>query len=62
MQSPRQLNALRFVHNKDPVQIVNTETEGKLKQIYYEVVLGTEPLRETARLELARLQGVCKIK
>jgi hypothetical protein len=47
------------VHNKDPVQIVDTKTEGKLKQIYYKVVIGTEPTRESARLESARWLGVC---
>lgn len=56
---PRQLTALRLVHNKDPVQIVDTKTEGKLKQIYYKVVIGTEPTRESARLESARRLGVC---
>ena len=59
MDLPRQLIALRLVHNKDPEQIVDTETEGRLKQIYYKVVIGTEPARESARLELARRQGVC---
>lgn len=59
VQFPQQLDALRFIHNLDPVQIVDTETEGRVKQVYYDGVIGNEgSIRESARLQLARLQGV----